>query len=226
VSKGPSEKQVKAATKAASDRFTRLGLVNRILQDERRDRYDHFLANGFPKWRDTGYYYERFRPGLGSVLVGLFVFAGGIVHYGLLQANWKRNQEFMQRYISRARREAWGDNLGISTAIGTGSGTATPPVAAGDDETPQAMNRRQRRMQEKDSKKEKSEKMTKGIKAAKASPAGTPPVGATGPKKRVIAENGKVFVVDMVGNVYLEEEDEDGVKQEYLLDVSAHCCIL
>ena len=32
------------------------------------------------------------------------------------------------------------------------------------------------------------------------------------------AENGKVFVVDSVGNVYLEEEDEDGNTVEFLLD--------
>ncbi|KAK3059896.1 hypothetical protein LTS18_009812, partial [Coniosporium uncinatum] len=40
-----------------------------------------------------------------------------------------------------------------------------------------------------------------------------------GAKKRVVAENGKVLIVDSVGNVYLEEEsDESGNKQEFLLD--------
>ena len=33
-----------------------------------------------------------------------------------------------------------------------------------------------------------------------------------------MAENGKVLIVDSVGNVFLEEEDEDGVTQEFLLD--------
>ena len=27
--------------------------------------YDFFYKNGVPKWRGTGYYYARFRPGLG-----------------------------------------------------------------------------------------------------------------------------------------------------------------
>ena len=27
--------------------------------------YDFFYKNGVPKWRGTGYYYSRFRPGLG-----------------------------------------------------------------------------------------------------------------------------------------------------------------
>jgi hypothetical protein len=131
--------------------------------------------------------------------------------------SWKRQQEFVGRYIKFARHAAWGDNLGIPGL----EGTATPPVAAADDGEPQRqpMNRRERRMQEKDAKKEKSEKKTKGIKAAKASPAATPPVGATGPRKRVVAENGKILVVDSVGNVYLEQADEDGETHEFLLDV-------
>ncbi|KAH8760802.1 hypothetical protein BGZ57DRAFT_586183 [Hyaloscypha finlandica] len=216
VSKGPSQSEIKAATKAASDRFARLGIVTNILRGSGRERYDHFLSNGFPKWKGTGYYYARFRPGLGAVLAGLFVFVGGGGHWLALYMSWKRQQEFVGRYIKFARHAAWGDNLGIPGL----DGTATPPVAAADDGEPQRqpMNRRERRMQEKDAKKEKSEKKTKGIKAAKASPAATPPVGATGPRKRVVAENGKILVVDTVGNVYLEQADEEGETHEFLLD--------
>lgn len=215
VSKGPSQSEIKAATKAASDRFARLGIVTNILRGSGRERYDHFLSNGFPKWKGTGYYYARFRPGLGAVLAGLFIFVGGGGHWLALYMSWKRQQEFVGRYIKFARHAAWGENLGIP---GLG-GTATPPVAAVDGEPQrQPMNRRERRMQEKDAKKEKSEKKTRGIKAAKASPAATPPVGATGPRKRVVAENGKILVVDSVGNVYLEQADEDGETHEFLLD--------
>ena len=216
VSKGPSQAEIKAATKAASDRFARLGIVANILRGGGRERYDHFLANGFPKWKGTGYYYARFRPGLGTVLAGLFVFVGGGGHWLALYMSWKRQQEFVERYITFARHAAWGDNLGIP---GLG-GTATPPVVAEDaDPMGQPMNRRQRRMQEKDAKKEKVDKKSKLSKGAKASPAATPPVGATGAKKRVVAENGKILVVDSVGNVYLEQVDEDGETQEFLLDV-------
>jgi curved DNA-binding protein CbpA len=217
VSKGPSQSEIKAATKAASDRFARLGIVANILRGPGRERYDHFLNNGFPKWKGTGYYYARFRPGLGTVLAGLFIFVGGGGHWLALYMSWKRQQEFVGRYIKFARHAAWGDNMGIPGL----DGTATPPVAAADDADPMAqpLNRRQRRMQEKDAKKEKSEKKTKGFKAAKASPAATPPVGATGPRKRVVAENGKILVVDSVGNVYLEQTDEEGDTQEFLLDV-------
>jgi hypothetical protein len=82
----------------------------------------------------------------------------------------------------------------------------------------QPMNRRQRRMQEKDSRKEKPEKKVKAAKA-KVAPADAP-TGVTGPKKRVVAENGKILVVDAVGNVYLEQRNDEGEMQELLLDVS------
>jgi len=215
VSKGPSQSEIKAATKAASDRFARLGIVTNILRGPGRERYDHFLSNGFPKWKGTGYYYARFRPGLGSVLAGLFIFVGGGGHYLALYMSWKRQKEFVERYIKFARHAAWGENLGIPGL----DGTATPPVTGGDDGEPmaQAVNRRQRRMQEKDAKKDKK---TKGLKAAKTSPAATPPVNSTGLRKRVVAENGKILVVDSVGNVYLEQADEDGETQEFLLDPS------
>ncbi|KAH8602730.1 hypothetical protein B0O99DRAFT_499481 [Bisporella sp. PMI_857] len=215
VSKGPSQKEIKAAVKAASDRFARLGIVTNILRGPGRARYDHFLANGFPKWKGTGYYYARYRPGLGTVLTSLFIVVGGAGHWYALYLTWTRDQKFMQKYIDFARSKAWGDNLGIPGL--DGSGTATPPVVAEDDGN-QPMNRRQRRMMEKDAKKEKTEKKPK--KATKGSPIGTPPVGVTGPKKRVVAENGKVLVVDQAGNVYLEQADEDNVIHEFLLDPS------
>ncbi|TVY87332.1 putative J domain-containing protein [Lachnellula willkommii] len=218
VSKGPSKAEISTAAKAASDRFARLGIVTNILRGSGRERYDHFLSNGFPKWKGTGYYYARFRPGLGMVLTGLFITVGGGGHWLALYMSWKRQQEFVERYIRFARHAAWGDNLNIPGL----DGTSTPPISTPTDHSDpsaQPINRRQRRMQEKDAKKDnKSEKKTKGVKAAKTSPAATPPVGATGPRKRVVAENGKILVVDSVGNVYLEQANEDGQSQEYLLD--------
>jgi curved DNA-binding protein CbpA len=219
VSKGPTQAQINAAHKAASDRFSRLGLVNSILKGPGRERYDHFLSNGFPKWKGTGYYYARFRPGLGSVIAGLFIFVGGGGHYLALYMSWKRQKEFVGRYVKYARHSAWGDNLDIPGLDRLG--TATPPVAADSDAEVERIpqNRKERRMMEKAERKEKPEKKPKGVKAAKVSPAATPPVGATGRKKRVVAENGKILVVDSVGNVYLEQKNEDGEMQEFLLDV-------
>merc|ERR1712070_900787 len=42
--------------------------------------------------------------------------------------------------------------------------------------------------------------------------------GPVGAKKRTVAEHGKVLIVDSVGNVFLEEETEEGDVQEFLLD--------
>ena len=41
-----------------------------------------------------------------------------------------------------------------------------------------------------------------------------------GEKKRVRAENGKVLIVDSIGNVFMEERNDEGELEEYLLDVS------
>ena len=223
VSKGPSQSEIRDEVKKASDRFARLGIVTNILRGPGRERYDHFLHNGFPRWRGTGYYYTRFRPGLGSVLVGLFVLGGGLAHYGAMYLSWKRQREFVERYIRYARRAAWGDELGIRGLPGVdGSTPAPPPVAtAGHEDGSYALNRRQKRMQERESKKEKDGKKTKGGRRSGTSTpmeATTPAEVPQGEKKRVQAENGKILLVDSVGNVFLEEETQDGEKEEYLLD--------
>jgi hypothetical protein len=46
--------------------------------------------------------------------------------------------------------------------------------------------------------------------------------GPVGAKKRTVAENGKILIVDSVGNVYLEEQTEEGQTHEFLLDVSVY----
>ncbi|KAL1623589.1 hypothetical protein SLS56_008229 [Neofusicoccum ribis] len=236
VRKQPTAKELRHFDKEASARFARLGVVANILRGPERERYDHFLKNGFPAWRGTGYYYSRFRPGLGSVLFGLFVMMGGAAHYGALYLGWKRQRDFVDRYIRHARRAAWGDELGIQGIPGGlngDSGTATPEPPAAQEQQyvdengqPVALNRRQKRMQEKEARKEgKAPKSSKAAKKARSSGISTPVEaeltsgGPRGPKKRVQAENGKVLIVDSAGNVFLEEETEDGDVHEFLLDV-------
>lgn len=222
VAKPPSESEIQAHVKKASERFARLGVIANILKGPGRERYDFFLANGFPKWRGTGYYYARFRPGLGSVLVGLFVLGGGGAHYAALYLSWKRQREFVERYIKHARRAAWGDEVGIRGIPGIDAASAPAAAAtAQEDSSGMTLNRRQKRMQEKENKKESK----KGKSGTKPSGTSTPleqtevqSIGPQGAKKRVQAENGKVLIVDSVGNVYLEEQDADGNLGEFLLD--------
>ncbi|OJJ47449.1 hypothetical protein ASPZODRAFT_130914 [Penicilliopsis zonata CBS 506.65] len=229
VSKGPSKREIDAAVKQAHERSTRLNLVANILRGPERARYDHFLKNGFPKWKGTGYYYSRFRPGLGSVLLGLFVVFCGGAHYAALVLGWKRQREFVDRYIRHARKAAWGDEIGVRGIPGLNEVAAVPPAAgpsAPEAAEPAAMpmNRRQKRMMEKENRKE-SKKGGKSSNNESRAGTATPPVtdasvGPTGERKRVVAENGKVLIVDSIGNVFLEEETEDGERKEFLLDVN------
>ncbi|KAK3700006.1 hypothetical protein LTR37_016166 [Vermiconidia calcicola] len=226
--KQPSQSEINKFNKEASARFERLSLVANILRGPERERYDYFVHNGFPAWRGTGYYYERLRPGLGTVLAGLFIFVGGGVHYAALYLSWKRQREFVERYIKHARRMAWGDEGGLGAIPGI-SGTSTPTGASQqsvpDSEDSMQWNRKQKRAMEKEKKKDakappKSAKMaekakTDGISTPKEAEITSGPVGA---KKRTVAENGKVLIVDSVGNVFLEEETEEGARQEFLLD--------
>ena len=222
VSKGPSDSEIRDVVKKASERFARLGVIASILKGSERERYDHFLSNGFPAWKGTGYYYARYRPGLGSVLVGLFTIGGGFVHYGAMYLSWRRQRDFVERYIRHARRAAWGDESGIQGIPGIdGVGAPTPSTSTLDDGNA-PLNRRQKRMQEKENKKEK-EKDKKRARPTHANGSTPAPEAESrhfpqGPKKRVVAENGKQLIVDSVGNVFLEEEDEHGAKGEYLLN--------
>lgn len=226
VRKQPTKKEIDTFTKQATERYQRLTVVVEILKGPSRERYDHFLKNGFPKWRGTGYYYARFRPGLGSVLLGLLIVGGGAVHYGALILSWKRQQEFVHRYIRHARRTAWGDDIGIQGIPGVNGGSNNAPSQSWDvpssDDAGMAINRRQKRMQEKEARKGKNGKAAKAVRTSGIS---TPveaelTSGPRGAKKRVVAENGKVLIVDSVGNVYLEEETEEGETHEYLLDAN------
>lgn len=225
VGRKPSKADIAKAAQDATDRFARLGLVNAVLKGPGRARYDHFLSNGFPAWKGTGYYYARLRPGLGSVLIGLFVAVGGAGHYLALYLSWKRQQDFVGRYIKFARNAAWGDNFNVP---GLDTPVETSPTAANDEVEEQQRlprNRKERRMMEKDEKRTKVDKKSKyakrdkGTASAATAMTPTPPAAIVGPKKRVIAENGKILVVDSAGNVYLEQKDAEGTTQEFLLDV-------
>ncbi|KAF2112444.1 hypothetical protein BDV96DRAFT_498067 [Lophiotrema nucula] len=222
VSKQPSKKEIDAHLKEATEAYQRLSVVATILRGESRERYDHFLRNGFPKWKGTGYYYARFRPGLGSVLAGILVVVGGGMHYFALIVGWKRRREFVERYIRHARRLAWGDDTGIQGIPGVSEPAAQPAQQQWDEgqDDMAPMNRRQKRMMDKENRKDKK---VQAVKKARSSGISTPveaelTSGPQGAKKRVVAENGKVLVVDSAGNVFLEEETDDGQKMEFLLD--------
>jgi len=180
--KGLSRSEQAALRKKASERFARLGLITNVLRGEGRDRYDHFLKNGFPKWRGTGYYYARFRPGIGSVLVGIYLFVG-VAHYVVLGLTASNQRAFMNNIIRDVRAAAHG-SAGVP---GLGELGETSSAA-----------------------------MVKSKKASKRGASGTasPP---TMQRKKVTQPNGKTFMVDPNGDVFLLNETEDG-PEELLLD--------
>ncbi|KAF3044677.1 hypothetical protein E8E12_008654 [Didymella heteroderae] len=227
-SKGPSKKEIDAHMKKVTARYQKLSVVANILKGPERERYDHFLRNGFPAWKGSGYYYDRFRPGLGSVLLGVLVVIGGGVHYFALYMSWKQRKAFVERYIRHARKTAWGDESAIQGIPGVDAAAA--PVNAqqfdnGEDEEKEPefipRNRKEARAWEKDQR--KNSKKPAAAKKARTSGISTPKEaelisGPQGAKRRIVGQNGKVLIVDSVGNVFLEEETEDGMKGEFLLD--------
>ena len=233
-SKGPSKKEIDAHMKKVTARYQKLSVVANILKGPERQRYDHFLRNGFPAWKGSGYYYDRFRPGLGSVMFGILIVMGGGMHYFALLMGWKRRKEFVERYIRHARKTAWGDETAIQGIPGADGAPANVPVNSqqldnGEEEEEEKepefvpRNRREARAWEKDQR--KNSKKPAIVKKARTAGISAPVEaelisGPQGAKKRIVAENGKVLIVDSVGNVFLEEETEDGMKGEFLLDVS------
>ncbi|PWN24999.1 DnaJ-domain-containing protein [Jaminaea rosea] len=91
----------------ASKRFEQLGLVIKILRDARKDRYDHFLSTGFPKWRGTGWYYVRWRPGFGTTLFFLVLIATSM-ELLVKRVNYSRDAKRIHQLQRAARFIAWG----------------------------------------------------------------------------------------------------------------------
>ncbi|KAK5101458.1 hypothetical protein LTR70_000814 [Exophiala xenobiotica] len=228
VSKGPSQREIDNFMKEATARYSRLGVVTNLLKGGQRERYDHFLRHGFPTWRGTGYYYARYRPGLGTVLVGLFVAGGGVAHYYALRIGYNRQRQFMDKYIKQARKNAWGNDSGIAgiPGLSTGPVEVPPPPPDEQEADPYAnLNRRQKREMEKQNKKDKSKGSSKpSVGRAQGAIEPVPAITPQGQRRRVTAENGKQLLVDSVGNVFLIEEVEDEetgevTSQEMLLDM-------
>lgn len=236
VTKGPSKKDREAVTREATARYQLYSVIVEILKGPQRERYDHFLRNGFPTWRGTGYYFKRYRPGLGTVLGGLLIVFGGAAHYFAMIVGYQRQRKFVEKYVERAKSAAW--TTGVPGIPGAGSGVDTPPLIPDEDEGANdagqmQMNRRQKRWQEKEDRKKKDSPAPRTARAARAvrdrdisRPVdGQAISGPAATKKRVQAENGKTLIVDSVGNVYLEETTEEGEVREFLLDVSSHTCV-
>ncbi|KAK9897595.1 chaperone J-domain-containing protein [Cystobasidium minutum MCA 4210] len=93
------------------ERFARMGTIANILRDaEKRKRYHYFYENGVPRWRGTGYYYRRYQPGLGTVLVFLTGFSC-VMQYVIQHLTRYGDVQRIQRFQDRAKEAAWGSTL-------------------------------------------------------------------------------------------------------------------
>lgn len=101
----------KNVQRKAEERFQRLSLVGNILRDHSlKKRYDYFLDNGFPTWRDTGYFYSRFRPGVFAVALFLYVIIG-IFHFVSLKISRKQDFKRIVDMKNDLKRRAWNGSL-------------------------------------------------------------------------------------------------------------------
>ncbi|OMJ28459.1 putative J domain-containing protein [Smittium culicis] len=83
--------------KKASDKFARMSNVVNILRNNyKRKRYNFFKKNGVPSWRGAGYMYKRFRPGVGSVLVGVSIFAAIFQYLFMWLSFWRAQQRIKE----------------------------------------------------------------------------------------------------------------------------------
>lgn len=102
-------------------------------------RYDFFYKNGVPKWRGTGYYYSRFRPGVGvsacpyavmifsriqdssrqwkiyhittqTVMTFLVILTTGL-QFMVQRLNYAKDLGRIERIRHDARTTAWGNRL-------------------------------------------------------------------------------------------------------------------
>jgi DnaJ family protein C protein 1 len=90
-------------------KFARLGVIAKLLRNkESRKRYDFFYRNGVPKWRGTGYYYSRYRPGLGTVTVFLMVLSS-LLQYVVQGIKYRQDVDRIERIVGEAKAAAWGN---------------------------------------------------------------------------------------------------------------------
>lgn len=93
--------------KLAEERFQRLSLVGNILRDNSlRRRYDYFYAKGFPKWKSTGYFYSRFRPGIILTFVVLYLVVSAF-QYVSLRISRKQDFKRIASLKEQIKMQAW-----------------------------------------------------------------------------------------------------------------------
>ncbi len=98
----PDKVKGKQNKKLAQRNFERLSLIANILKSSTKDRYDFFLTNGFPKYKNNRFLYDRFRPGLIFVVVFLFLLIG-VAHFIILKISASQDRRRVLNLIDQIK---------------------------------------------------------------------------------------------------------------------------
>ena len=152
------------------------------------------------------------------MLAGLFLFVGGWAHWVYLWLNARQQRKFFEGFLKEARVSAWGNAgvPGLAEVNNKKDDAATVPAPDGGAQQEGPRNRKERRFQKKASRADANDD------SSSSAPAPAPQmVGSAGAgRRKVVAGNGKVLVVNSTGEVFLVEENEDGEEVELPLDIN------
>lgn len=101
----------RADKKQAEERFQRLSVVGNILKDASlKERYDYFLDKGFPKWKGTGFYYSKYRPGVVGTFFFLYLLVSGL-HFVALRINRAQDYKRLASLKQQIKSNAWNGSM-------------------------------------------------------------------------------------------------------------------
>lgn len=99
-------RKFKKLEKLNNERYQRLSIIGEILRSDRKQRYDFYLSQGFPKWNGQNFLYSKFKPGL--ILTCLLVFViVGVLHYILISLQRSQERKRVESLKLDLKKSAW-----------------------------------------------------------------------------------------------------------------------
>ncbi|KAI8814642.1 DnaJ domain-containing protein [Cladochytrium replicatum] len=114
------------------------GVISVLKDTESREKYDYHLKNGIPRWRGTGYYYQRYRPGFFVITVFIlacisfvqFASAWAIYYRDLARA--KEDAQLLNQVSGKAKKALKKSKksgaAGSKTSLNEGSAEEVPEI--------------------------------------------------------------------------------------------------
>ncbi|KAI8808547.1 DnaJ domain-containing protein [Cladochytrium replicatum] len=114
------------------------GIISVLKDPETREKYDYHLKNGIPRWRGTGYYYQRYKPGF--VVISIFIlacisfvqFASAWAIYYRDLARAKEDAQLLNQVSNKTKRalkkSKKAGTAGSKTSLDEGSADEVPEI--------------------------------------------------------------------------------------------------